>query len=124
MENMSPKASRLKSTLDIVHSAVYCPPVDANPTAPKQICRASPVFPSCCREPGKRPNTERWAKRRVLIACEFSGIVRDAFAALGHEAWSCDLLPSEANGQHIQGDILNIRTGGFALLEWHWDLMI
>lgn len=43
---------------------------------------------------------------RVLIACEFSGVVRDAFAARGHDAWSCDLLPSEKPGNHIQGDAL------------------
>ena len=42
---------------------------------------------------------------RVLVACEFSGRVRDAFRARGHEAWSCDLLPSERPGPHIQGDI-------------------
>lgn len=54
---------------------------------------------------------------RVLVACEFSGIVRDAFAARGHDAWSCDLLPSERNGQHIQGDILEQLGKG-------WDLMI
>lgn len=42
---------------------------------------------------------------RILVACEFSGIVRDAFAALGHDAWSCDLLPTERPGQHVQGDI-------------------
>lgn len=54
---------------------------------------------------------------RVLVACEFSGIVRDAFAALGHDAWSCDLLPTERPGNHIQGDVLAILDGG-------WDLMI
>jgi hypothetical protein len=54
---------------------------------------------------------------RVLVACEFSGIVRDAFAARGHDAWSCDLLPSERPGQHIQGDVCEILKGG-------WDLMI
>jgi hypothetical protein len=42
---------------------------------------------------------------KILIACEFSGIVRDAFAALGHNAWSCDLLPSETPGQHHQGPL-------------------
>lgn len=42
---------------------------------------------------------------RVLVACEFSGTVRDAFTAKGHDAWSCDLLPSERPGQHIQGDV-------------------
>jgi hypothetical protein len=48
---------------------------------------------------------------RVLIACEFSGIVRDAFAKRGHDAWSCDLLPTESPGQHIQGDVLNFLGG-------------
>ena len=54
---------------------------------------------------------------RVLIACEFSGIVRDAFAAKGHDAWSCDLLPSESPGNHIQDDVLKILNQG-------WDIMI
>lgn len=54
---------------------------------------------------------------RVLVACEFSGIVRDAFAARGHDAWSCDLLPTERPGNHIQGDVLEILGDG-------WDLMI
>lgn len=44
---------------------------------------------------------------RVLVACEFSGIVRDAFAARGHEAISCDLLPTEQPGPHLQGDVLH-----------------
>lgn len=55
--------------------------------------------------------------RRVLIACEFSGVVREAFAAHGHDAWSCDLLPSEQPGQHIQGDVREVLYDG-------WDLMI
>lgn len=54
---------------------------------------------------------------RVLVACEFSGIVRDAFARRGHDAWSCDLLPTEKPGNHIQGDVLEILNDG-------WDLMI
>jgi len=54
---------------------------------------------------------------KVLIACEFSGIVRDAFAKRGHDAWSCDLLPTEAPGNHYQGDIIDIVTD-------NWDLMI
>ena len=54
---------------------------------------------------------------RVLIACEFSGTVRDAFARRGHDAWSCDLLPTERPGQHIQGDVL-------AVLQDGWELMI
>ncbi len=54
---------------------------------------------------------------KVLIACEFSGIVREAFKARGHDAWSCDLLPTEIPGQHIQGDVLEILNDG-------WDLMI
>lgn len=54
---------------------------------------------------------------RVLIACEFSGIVRDAFLAKGHNAWSCDLLASERPGSHLQGDVLSV-------LRNEWDLMI
>lgn len=49
---------------------------------------------------------------RVLVACEFSGVVRDAFIRAGHDAWSCDLLPSEANSRrHIQGDVRHFLTG-------------
>lgn len=54
---------------------------------------------------------------RVLIACEFSGIVREAFVKQGHDAWSCDLLDTEIPGNHIQGDVLDI-------LEDGWDMMI
>jgi hypothetical protein len=54
---------------------------------------------------------------KVLVACEFSGIVREAFKAKGHDAWSCDLLPTEIPGQHIQGDVLEILDDG-------WDMMI
>ena len=54
---------------------------------------------------------------RVLVACEYSGIVRDAFAALGHDAWSCDLLPTERLGNHINGDVLDH-------LHRNWDMMI
>ncbi|MGB5157245.1 MAG: hypothetical protein WBN77_07385 [Desulfobacterales bacterium] len=54
---------------------------------------------------------------KVLVACEFSGIVREAFAKRGHDAWSCDLLPTEIPGKHIQGDVLEILNDG-------WDLMI
>jgi site-specific DNA-cytosine methylase len=54
---------------------------------------------------------------RVLIACEFSGIVRTAFEKFGHDAWSCDLLPTEIPGQHYQGDVRD-------LLNEQWDLMI
>ena len=45
----------------------------------------------------------------VLVACEYSGTVRDAFAALGHDAWSCDMLPTERPGQHYQGDVRDNR---------------
>ena len=54
---------------------------------------------------------------RVLIACEMSGRVRDAFKALGHDAWSCDILPTLQPGNHIQGDALEV-------VKWGWDLMI
>lgn len=54
---------------------------------------------------------------RVLVACEYSGTVRDAFAALGHEALSCDLLPSEKPGAHYQGSV-------FDVIDYPWDLGI
>ena len=54
---------------------------------------------------------------RVLVACEFSGVVRDAFNERGHDAVSCDLLPTERQGPHIEGDVLAVLIRG-------WDLMI
>lgn len=54
---------------------------------------------------------------KVLVACEFSGIVRDAFTERGHDAMSCDLLESERPGQHYQGDVFDIINDG-------WDMMI
>lgn len=54
---------------------------------------------------------------KVLVACEFSGVVRDAFALRGHDAWSCDLLPTERPGKHIQWPVEKI-------LGQSWDLMI
>lgn len=54
---------------------------------------------------------------RILVACEYSGIVRDAFRARGHDAVSCDLLPTERPGPHIIGDVLEVIGDG-------WDLMV
>ena len=55
---------------------------------------------------------------KVLVGCEFSGIVRDAFAARGHDAWSCDLLPTEGNpARHLQCDVLEV-------IDQNWDLGI
>lgn len=54
---------------------------------------------------------------RVLVGCEFSGTVRDAFAKRGHDAWSCDLLPTEKPGNHYQQDVLSV-------LHLGWDLAI
>ena len=54
---------------------------------------------------------------RVLVACEYSGTVRDAFIRAGHEAMSCDLLPTEVPGPHYQGDVTDVINDG-------WDLMI
>jgi hypothetical protein len=54
---------------------------------------------------------------KVLIACEFSGVVRKAFAKKGHDAWSCDIVRSETRGNHHKGDVLEIINEG-------WDLMI
>lgn len=56
---------------------------------------------------------------KVLIACEFSGRVRDAFKAKGHEAISCDLLPTEQAGLHFQGDVLDYINYGFDLMIAH-----
>ena len=54
---------------------------------------------------------------KILIACEFSGILRDAFIKAGHDAVSCDLLPSETPGPHIQGDVIDVLGDG-------WDMMV
>ena len=56
---------------------------------------------------------------KVLIACEFSGIVREAFAKRGHDAWSCDFLPTEIPGQHFQGNVLE-----YLEPEYEWGLMV
>ena len=68
---------------------------------------------------------------KVLVACEFSGIVREAFRKKGHDAWSCDLLPTEIQGNHIQGDIRGAKYGNLPggyhqhLRGWlDWDLLI
>jgi len=54
---------------------------------------------------------------RVLVACEYSGTVRDAFTAKGHYAMSCDILPTESEGPHYQGDVMDVLNDG-------WDLMV
>lgn len=54
---------------------------------------------------------------RILVACEYSGTVRDAFIAAGHDAMSCDLLPTDVAGPHYQGSVLDILGDG-------WDMMI
>lgn len=62
-------------------------------------------------------NATGGVRLRVLVACEYSGRVRDAFLARGHEAMSCDLLPTDVAGPHYQGDVTDILADG-------WDLMI
>jgi len=54
---------------------------------------------------------------KVLVCCEYSGKVRDAFVAKGHDAISCDLLPTESQGKHFEGDV-------FEMLDQRWDLII
>ncbi len=54
---------------------------------------------------------------KVLVACEYSGTVRDAFLQTGHDAMSCDLLPTEAPGPHYQGDV-------FDVIDYPWDMAI
>lgn len=70
---------------------------------------------------------------KVLVACEFSGVVRDAFRRCGHEAWSCDLLPAEDGGPHLLGDVRQylvepfgggVLMAGTRLPSFRWDLMI
>ena len=56
---------------------------------------------------------------RVLIGCEYSGVVRDAFIRAGHDAISCDLLPTEQPGPHYQGDVMDIMGDGFDLAIFH-----
>ena len=55
--------------------------------------------------------------KRVLVACEYSGRVRDAFTELGWDAWSCDLLPTDAPGNHVAGDVRPLLSQG-------WDMLI
>lgn len=54
---------------------------------------------------------------KILVACEYSGVVRDAFIAMGHDAMSCDLLPTEQYGPHYQGDV-------FDVIDDDWDMMV
>lgn len=56
-------------------------------------------------------------KLKILIACEYSGKVREAFKKRGHDVWSCDLLPTEIPGQHYEGDVREV-------LKDHWDLIV
>jgi site-specific DNA-cytosine methylase len=56
---------------------------------------------------------------KTLIACEYSGVVRDAFIAQGHDAISCDLLPTDISGPHYQGDVRDILEDGFDLMVAH-----
>lgn len=69
------------------------------------------------RRKSKRSELVRGTLMKVLVACEYSGTVRDAFIKLGHEALSCDLLPTDLPGPHYQGNIFDIINNG-------WDLMI
>lgn len=55
----------------------------------------------------------------VLVGCEFSGVVRDAFTSRGHNAWSCDLKPALNGGNHFQGDIMQVLDD-----TSYWDIII
>lgn len=61
---------------------------------------------------------------RVLICCEFSGMVRDAFAALGHDAWSCDLLPTERPGKHIEADFRKVIQETWDFIGFHYECRV
>lgn len=56
---------------------------------------------------------------RILVACEYSGVVRDAFIARGHDAMSCDILPTDKPGRHYQGDVMDVLYDGWDLLIGH-----
>src|SRR5690606_34227141 len=59
-------------------------------------------------------------KMKILIGCEFSGVVRQAFRARGHDAWSCDLLPAEDKSSfHLQRDVLEILDEGWDMAIFH-----
>ncbi len=61
---------------------------------------------------------------KVLICCEFSGVVRDAFAALGHDAYSCDLLPTERPGKHIQADFRSVIQDSWDFVGYHYECRV
>lgn len=65
----------------------------------------------------KRHQTWKPGAMRILLACEYSGTERDAFLSLGHDAMSCDLLPTDSPGPHYQGDV-------FDIIDQGWDMMI
>lgn len=56
---------------------------------------------------------------KILVACEFSGVVRDAFSKKGHDAISCDIIDTESDGKHYKGDVLDIINDGFDLMIAH-----
>lgn len=56
---------------------------------------------------------------KILVGCEFSGTVRNAFIAKGHDAWSCDILPSESPGPHLQCDLIDVLNDGWDMAIFH-----
>jgi site-specific DNA-cytosine methylase len=98
-------------------------PSDLDCDAPRGLVQRACSPSHLCATPGARNGNGAGGgaggvkSLRVLIACEYSGTVRDAFAALGHDALSCDLLPSEKPGKHYQGDVRDV-------LEYPWDILI
>ena len=91
--------------------------------------RSSGSLPSPSHDHGPRAVQGVAQKMRVLVACEYSGRVRSAFRALGHDAWSCDLLPSEDDSEfHWQGDVRDYLGGGIVFSThrnpFHWDLLL
>lgn len=84
----------------------------------KRICEESRMENETTRESGADYALKTRGKMRVLVACEFSGVVREAFRRLGHEAVSCDLLATEIPGPHVVGDALEV------LGRETWDLVV
>lgn len=75
-----------------------------------------PASSQGCRTPTRTPES---GEMKILIACECSGRVRDAFIKMGHNAWSCDLQPSESPGPHIMRDVLQVLDGGWEMMIGH-----
>ena len=81
--------------------------------------RATAAWRQGCEDFRENGQEDGAGSMKVLIACEYSGAVRDAFIAQGHDAISCDILPTDVPGPHYQGDVRDILGDGFDLMVAH-----